>query len=123
MTRMSVVMDMRTTTMTDQTAQPLDPRVQKAVRALQLTDPLGAKGFRRASERVRSERRARRALFIGVVATFLVILGTIGTSAPPVPQTDPVSDSIIWTIDQNGKVQAAQVVEHVPAAHVRTRSS
>ena len=50
---------------------------RKAVRARGLTDPLGAKGFRDTSKRIRRESRARRIISFGSVAIFVASFGLI----------------------------------------------
>ena len=65
----------------------------KAVRARSLIDPLGAKGFRKPSDRIRREANARRLAFVMAMATFAGTFGAIVATAPepaaqPVPPTE-----------------------------------
>ena len=61
---------------------------RKAVRARALIDPLGAKGFRRPSERIRKEANARRLAFFAALAAFA---GTFGAIIATAPDTVPFS--------------------------------
>jgi hypothetical protein len=104
---------------------------RKAVRARGLTDPLGAKGFRRASERIEREARARRLAFVTALASFAGVFGLIVVTAPdevaspptaavqsnrptnviaeiPIPSTDPAEPPTIV------RIVAADVQPGVP---------
>jgi hypothetical protein len=54
---------------------------RKAVRARALTDPLGAKGFRDTSGRMKREGSARRVVAVGAAASFVASFGFIALSA------------------------------------------
>ncbi len=66
---------------------------RKAVIARELTDPLGRHGFRRTGDRLEREARARRAVFVGALASFAAALAIMparraGRRAPA-PQPRP----------------------------------
>jgi hypothetical protein len=79
---------------------------RKAVKARSLTDPLGAKGFRRTSERIDRESRARRLTFVAALASFAGLFGIIVVTAPEPAASPPAA------ITQS--VQPANVIAEVP---------
>jgi hypothetical protein len=80
----------RTTTMTDlQNSHDHERLARKAVRARNLVDPLGARGLRRASERIEREAGARRLIFVASLASFTGLFGLLAYTAPDVPSQSP----------------------------------
>ena len=99
-----------------------DQAAWQAARARRLTDPLGASGQRRTGERIRREQRGRRTLLAAAVGTFLALLGAIAGGTSQEPPTAPADTGIVYAVDQDGNVQAVQIVES-EIAQARTRSS
>lgn len=102
----------------------------RAARVHALSDPLGAKGFRRPAARLERERRARRTVFGAVFATFVaffwLVAGGRRPPAPPPPPPAPVSAAAPAAADvpvtgSDGQVTIYRYVEQ--PAHVVTRSS
>lgn len=96
-----------TTVTTEPNAQDDATRLaRKAVRARGLTDPLGAKGFRRASERIEREARARRLAFVAALASFAGVFGLIVATSP-----DDAASPATAAVQPN---QPANVIAEVP---------
>jgi len=68
-------------------------RAPKAARARALTDPLGAKGFRRSRQRIARETRARRRIVAAAVAFYLACFGLI--AAQGIAQSDQPSSQAL----------------------------
>jgi len=68
-----------------------DDRVTKAVRLRALTDPLGAKGYRRTRQRVARETSARKTVFAVALAAFLVSFGLVAGSRHGAPAANAAS--------------------------------
>lgn len=117
-------------------------RAQKAVRVRALTDPLGALGFRQTQARIEQERRARRAVFLAALASFVGTFAAITLRAAPpeprapAPPADMAGDQRI--LDRTAATTRAnaaaaplapsssiQLLPPQPArrVHVRTRAS
>jgi hypothetical protein len=101
------------------------------IRARQLTDPLGARGFRRTGARVNAERAARLAVawatvvgFAGVTTWIAVTAGNSESDAAPAPifqgvgPTAPVNTARFDRQDDERTAEANPVT-----VHKRTRSS
>jgi hypothetical protein len=109
---------------------------QKRLQVRQLTDPLGAMGFRHPRARLEREGRARRFTFVAAIAAFFAAFGAIVFGPPPSPSAaDPQAtvsaDRIIRQYVVQGvngektlvRVLAPPAASNTPTAHVRTRSS
>lgn len=113
-----------------------EDRAKKLLQVKQLTDPLGAMGFRHPRARLEREARVRRIAFVAALASFFGIFGAIafGADRPPAaadPQPTVTADRIVRQYivrDANGDTTLVRILAPpAPAAqpkpHVRTRSS
>jgi hypothetical protein len=105
--------------------------VRKAVRVRALRDPLGAMGQRRTGARVGREARARRAVAVGTLASFLAIFGVVVATAPAVePAVEPSMSQPAMTVPpptariaQPEVIRVVRVESRAPEEHVRSRAS
>jgi len=65
---------------------------RKAVRVRQMTDPLGAWGFRRPSARIRRETGIRRIVIGTLVAIYFAIVGALYANQPVHQEPDASAD-------------------------------
>jgi len=129
MTTMTIITAMTITTtimrMT-MTTKEQDAMLRKAVRARNLTDPLGAMGFRAPGQRFRREARIRRIAFAATALGFAGILAAVIGSAPaPASQTVSVAAAApVARTSQTTRVisGSAQIAQRQPT-HTRTRGS
>lgn len=109
------------TTMTSEQEQ----RYRKAVRARNLTDPLGAMGFRSHRARVQRETRIRRVAFGLTALCFGGILGILVTTANPSASPDVagiVAESSGRSSNSGSGLDVESRVSTAPS-HTRTRGS
>lgn len=115
-----------------------DAAARKAIRVRALTDPLGAKGHRRTTDRVERECRARQLAFGGVLAAFGAFLGFASTSHVTGENPNPgYVDASAATIQGATRASTNEPIdptrfrsagsgdapEQAPVVHARTRSS
>lgn len=93
---------------------------QKAIRVRQLTDPLGAWGFRRPGARIRRETGTRRIVIGTLVAIYFAIVGALYVNQPV--HEEPVASSAANTSTTN-RNWSLQVAEQDSDSHSNTRSS
>lgn len=86
-----------------------EERARKQARARSLTDPLGALGFRDTRTRYRREARARRAIFGGAAASFVVGTALIVAASNNSADSAPLNETPSTTAQQTSAGPAQPV--------------
>lgn len=125
------MIDGNTTMTTDPTVPDRrEERARKVARARALTDPLGAKGQRRSSQRVEREAAARRVVFVATLGAFVASFGLaaasdsgrVGAPSESVQPAGALFEFVVPAPLGSGEPSILVRVQ-APQPHVRTRAT